>query len=273
MTKLEKTDRVAEATQSLLDAWESGEMPAAITRSTIARQGELLPCEKWSLSNYLLMIFSGTEDARGFRQWEQVGRKVKKGSKALYILGPCIIQKKDEKTGEKHPVLIGFKSIPVFRVEDTEGEPVEYPDYSPPAQPPLAQVAEAWGLKVTYGARSGGFYGWYNGHEIHLVTHDVKTFFHELAHAAHERVAGKLKGGQDAHQEIVAETTAAVLCRLYGYEGWEVHARDYVATYAGVEPKQVAKKMLKHLSDIQKCLELILTTAGDLSPQQEGAMA
>lgn len=259
------TDRVEEATQTLLDAWESGDMPQAITRSTIARQVGARPCDDWSLGNYLLMLLQGTEDARGFRQWEKVSRRVSKGSKAIYILGPCTVKKRNEETGEEYPVLIGFKSIPVFRLQDTEGEPVEVPDYAPPAQPPLAQVAEAWGLQVSYGPFTGGFYGWYNGQQIHLVTHDVKVFFHELAHAAHDRLGLLKRRGQDPHQEIVAETAAAVLCRLYGFEGFEVHARDYVATYAGCSPKDTAKRLLAHLSDIQRVLELIVSTAHELA--------
>lgn len=270
-----REDHVKRATESLLAAWETGDMPAAITRNTIARQAGDAghPCDQWSLGNYLLMLFSGTEDARGFRQWEGVGRKVKKGAKAIRILGPCKIKKTNPTTGEDYFAIIGFKAIPVFRLEDTEGEPVETFDYSPPAQAPLANVAEAWGLQVTYGPKRerDWFWGWYNGKQIHLVTHDVKTLFHELAHAAHERVVGKLKGGQDAHQEIVAETCAAVLCRLYGFEGWEVHARDYVASYAGCEPKAIARQMMKHLGDIQKSLELILTTAAELAENEVAA--
>ncbi len=34
------------------------------------------------------MLMNETEDARGFRQWEKVGRRVKKGAKAFYILAP-----------------------------------------------------------------------------------------------------------------------------------------------------------------------------------------
>lgn len=266
---MDREERVQQATQALLEAWESGDMPEAIQRSTIARQVGDRPCEQWSLGNYLITLFSGTQDARGFRQWEKAGRKVKKGSKALYILGPCMVKKRDEKTGEDVSILVGFKSIPVFRLEDTEGDPVEIPNYEPPAQPPLAQVAEQWGLKVSYGPATGDFYGWYNGKQIHLASHDVEVFFHELTHAAHDRIgAKKAKPGQDPHREIVAETAAAVLARLYGYPGREVNARSYVAYYAGCEPKKVAQQVMKHLGDIQKCLELILTTAGELAEKE-----
>jgi hypothetical protein len=68
------------------------------------------------------MYLNNTEDARGFRQWQQAGRRVNKGSKAFYILAPMF--KKVEENGEEFQQLIGFRSVPVFRVEDTEGTPI-----------------------------------------------------------------------------------------------------------------------------------------------------
>ena len=41
--------------------------------------------------------------------------------------------------------------------------------------------------------------------EVLLATSEETIFFHELAHAAHEKVKGYLKGGQNPSQEIVAE--------------------------------------------------------------------
>ena len=46
----------------------------------------------------------------------------KKGSKAFYIIGPVIKKIKEE--NEEKQILAGFKAIPVFRIENTEGEPI-----------------------------------------------------------------------------------------------------------------------------------------------------
>ena len=54
-----------------------------------------------------------------------------------------------------------------------------------------------------------------------IVLYDEITFFHELAHAAHHRIR-PLKSGQAPFQAIVAETCAAVLCLMYGCEGYVV---------------------------------------------------
>ena len=82
-------DQVAAICDKLLVTFESGELPPAVARTVIARCSEdNKPCNQWSFGNQLLMIISGTEDARGFRQWQNVKRNVKKGAKAIYILAP-----------------------------------------------------------------------------------------------------------------------------------------------------------------------------------------
>jgi len=139
---LPSVDKVKEATQKLIELFKSGNLPPAIARTTIrAKAGHEVPSDSWSLGNRLLMLLAGTEDARGFKQWQKVGRKVKKGAKAFYILAPRMVKTEDNTTGEEKLVIAGFLSVPVFRYEHTEGEEIIYPDYSPPALPPLSDVA------------------------------------------------------------------------------------------------------------------------------------
>jgi len=263
--------KVKDALNRLLEMFESGDMPEAVAKAVIKRKAGFSPSDKWSLGNLLLRSLAGTDDARGFRQWEAVGRKVKKGAKAFYILAPMTkriekeVEAEDEKGNkevkkQQQTVITGFKAVPVFRYEDTEGKPIPKADYRPAALPPLAEVAEEWGIKIKYGPFVGRFYGYYDfsQEEIFLATHDVSTFFHELGHAAHKRIKGSMKGGQDADQEIIAEMTAAVLCRLYGFKNHERYTFDYVSRYSG---KDVLKAVMKLLSEIEQCVNLILETA------------
>jgi len=252
-----KADRAAEATQNLIAMFESGDLPEAIAETLIARDQSEAPSAKWSLGNQLLQLLAGTKDARGFKQWDKVNRKVKKGAKALYILGPITVKIKDD-DGTERTFIRGFKGIPVFAVEDTEGEPVEVPDYTPMQLPPLMERAEELGVSVDYRPYVGGFRGFYAPSLDHicLVTHDISTFFHELAHAAHARIE-PLKNGQDARQEIVAEAVAGVLCLMYGVEGYAAKNHEYIAHYAG-EHKNPAKAVLSVLTTVQKVLDLIL---------------
>ena len=104
--------------QRIVSLFQSGNVPKALAVAVIPPRDDI-PSSKWSLSNRLLQFMSDTSDARGFRQWQEADRQVKKGSKCFHILGPKV--KKVEKTeddGEKseHFAVIGFFSIPVLYV-------------------------------------------------------------------------------------------------------------------------------------------------------------
>jgi hypothetical protein len=270
-----RQERADEALRSILDLFESDELPARIAETVIARAEGCSPSANWSLGNQLLMLLAGTTDARGFRQWTEAGRSVDKGAKAVYILGPVTrkIREQDEATGEdvERPIVTGFKAIPVFRIEDTSGASVEPADYRPAEFPPLFSIAERWGLDVFYAPYAGRFRGYYQpGRDrVCLCTHDAVTWFHELAHAAHDRVlrarGESLRNGQCAGQEIVAELTAAVLCRVFDLDGFLPRSRDYIAGYSNGNPGRAA---IRVLNDVQASLRLILEEAADELPAE-----
>jgi len=273
-------DRVQAATDELLRLFESGSLPEAVARTWIRAQANDRPSAQWSLGNQLLMWLAGTEDARGFRQWEAVGRRVRKGAKAFYILGPVthwieiLMTAEDGTTGPvRVPRVVGFRAIPVFRLEDTEGEPVVYPDYTPLVRPPLEEVARAWGYTVTYGPGDGQCFGWTNPEAkvIHLMTHEPGTFWHELGHAADARTH-ILRGGQQPDEEVVAETVAAVLAICFGQDAQRLgYTRRYIEGYAAQAKKTPVAAIMTLLNRIHQALTEIWTTAQGLSADiQEG---
>jgi len=85
-------EKVKQVLNQILDRFKSGDIPDAVVYAFYPIPD--IPSSKWSLMNRTLMFFGGTSDARGYRQWQQINRSVKKGSKALYILVPFI--KKDK---------------------------------------------------------------------------------------------------------------------------------------------------------------------------------
>jgi antirestriction protein ArdC len=237
------------------------------------------PCDKWSLGNKIFMILSGTTDARGYKQWQKVGRQVKKGAKAVYILAPNTRKAKkkaiDEKTGEEkeevYTAITGFRFIPVFRYEDTEGDSLPEFDFDPPELPPLRDVAKKFGInEVIYSPGDGtsyGFYAWGDGKKrIVLHTHDIKTWFHELGHAVHATFK-ELKNGQQSDQEIVAEIFAAVMCELHGVQGYHAHAWEYVKRYSDSEPQKALQAIFKILSDVEECLDRVFSIESTLEKE------
>ncbi|MBD3249470.1 M48 family peptidase [Candidatus Woesearchaeota archaeon] len=259
--RITRTERAKKAIQGLLNAFQKGTAFRWIG-CHIVKTGR--PSDAWSLANYLIMAISGTEDARGIKQWRDAGRRVKKGAKAVWILAPRNIVRKeeDEDTGElkEKKFLAGFLGVPVFRYEDTEGEPLKpvkakYPD--------LKKVADAWGIKVEYAPVPGGALGLYStGKVIKLKSDDAEVFFHELAHAAQDRL-GMLENG--ARCEIAAEACALGLCAVYGGQtsnsmnNFGAYIQDY-SKKMNMKPEMALMSVLK---DCEAILDCIIREAGE----------
>jgi antirestriction protein ArdC len=253
-------EKVSQALQSIIKSFENGDIPEVIAYSAFPIPN--IPAAKWSLLNRMLMFIAGTSDARGFRQWQQVGRHVKKGAKAFTILAPRFVKKQpdDDHEEEEKILLAGFLAVPVFRVEDTEGKPLDYQQMELPKLP-LMEVAQRWGVSVK--AIPGNYF--YTGcfsqerKEIALATREESIFFHELAHAAHQRVLGELQKGQDWRQEIVAELTAATLCRVVGKTSKFLgNSYQYIERYAAQANLTPWQGCMRVMGDVERVLNLIL---------------
>ena len=257
-------DKIKRALEGILARFESGDIPEAMSLAIFPVFN--VPSASWSFLNRLLVVIHGSQDARGFRQWKQVGRHVKKGAKAFHITAPSIRKRKEtNEKGEEEEVsaLTGFVPVPVFAVEDTEGDPLDYEELELPSLP-LMEVAKTWGIDTRPVGGHMDFYGRFmpGRQEITLASPEECVFFHELAHAAHHKFM-PLQGGQHWNQEIVAELAAAVLCRLVGKSGDRHlgHNFRYIARYAEEANRKPLRACLEVLSDTERVLNLILVDA------------
>ena len=250
-------EKVKQTLHAVLERFETGNIPEAVAYAMFPVPD--LPSSKWSLLNRTIMFISGTCDARGYRQWQQINRYVKKGSKALYILVPFI--KKVDDGGDEKQMLYGFGCKPVFAVENTEGEQLEYEKIELPDLP-LLDRAQEWGISVKAIPGSYRYQGFYSqdSKEIALSTPEEKVFFHELSHAGHEKIKGKLLNGQDPLQEIIAELCAATLCRLVGKQLNDTFGNSYryIEHYAEKIKMTPHGACLRVISETEMVLCLIL---------------
>ncbi|NBD36008.1 MAG: M48 family peptidase [Chloroflexi bacterium] len=242
----------------VIEQFQSGDLSPLVEVARIRRHpDDHRPFDAWSFSNQVLaFIQTGSVDCRGYRQWQQAGRHVRKGERASYILGPRHTKITDEETGEEKLILTGFISIAVFADHQTEGEPLPEFDYQPEALPPLVEVATSLGIPVTYEPLPPDRLGQYTPKQdaIALGTHDPEAFFHELAHAIHYRVNPKVKPGRDkAGKETVAELTATVLMHLYGLGDRTGNCWSYIQSYASDPLVAITKA----LADIEQVLAFI----------------
>ena len=255
------TDKARETMNKLVERFQDGDIAPLVKLSTIRLTAQnSIPAERWSFSNqFLALIQTGELDCRGFRQWQEVKRHVSAGATAAYILGPMIVKNKTDE-GEEIK-LIGFKSIPVFPLAMTEGEPLPEIDktIAPDVLPPLVNVANKWGIDIKYTPFTGRAYGSFSqdAKSIRLATHEESVFFHELSHAAHSRIE-RLKGGQDVRQEIIADFTACVLMQVYGLKDTSGITWNYIKSYS---PENPIGAILSALDTMGKVLDLIISSA------------
>jgi len=252
---------VRETLNSILEAFETGNIPEAIAFSMFPIPD--LPSSNWSVLNRITIFLSGTADARGFRQWNDAGRHVKRGAKAIHILVPRMIKRKiPSETGEAEDeeVLSGFMARPVFRVEDTDGEPLDYQQLELPALP-LMERAKEWGLTVKAVPGNYEYHGYFSQdkHEIGLASKDEAVFFHELAHSAHHRIVGDLKRVSPWEKEVVAELAAAALCKMVGKDSKHLGSSyQYIQHYAEQEGLSPLKACLRVIGETEAVLTTIL---------------
>ena len=260
------SDRIKEAMETLLKIFQEDNLEKVA--KAVFRGGDL-PADKWSFLNRVLMYLNDTEDARGFRQWQQVGRYVKKGSKAFYIIGPVTRKIKVEKplesgetVKEEKQIIAGFKAIPVFRFEDTEGEPIIREEFKVNIPYEFNSIIQELGLKVQPVRFCGSAYGSYNllNKEIRLASPDIEVFLHELSHAVDDRLTG-LRPGQKGDQEVTAEFSAALIAHLMGYKVPLGNVREYIEQYN-------FRELMSCLARIEKIVSYIIerTTAGHKQP-------
>ena len=222
-------DHVKEAMETLLKMFEEGNL------ETVARavfKGNDIPSDQWSFLNRLLMYCNDTEDASGFNQWKQVGRYIKKGSHAFYILAPMFKKVIEEKTTEEIQILAGFRAVPVFRFEDTDGAPIISEGLKLDIPYQFDSIIKELGITVTASRFCGASYGSYNPirKEIKLASPEIEIFLHELSHAVDDKING-LKAGQHKDQEVTAEFSGAVIGHLMGYKVPLGNVKEYIEHY------------------------------------------
>jgi antirestriction protein ArdC len=220
---------------------------------------------RYSYGNVLLIA---SQDSRatqvaGFRTWQRLGRFVRKGETAIWILAP-MTGKRTNPEGEDESVIRGFRYVPVFDIAQTRGE----------AAPSICEKlcgddpSRFYDRLVTM-ARSIDFR--VDDHEFadtrngdcstserrirvesrNTPAQRVKTLAHELAHALlHRSVDDR------ALAELEAESTAFVVCRRIGLDTGS-YSFGYVATWAGGGDEAVLK-IRSSCDHIQKAASTIL---------------
>lgn len=262
------SDTAQQAASAIVAAFEHPEtLPQALANMHL--KGFESPSRAWSWSNRLLVQIHGHSDARGFQQWKEVGRSVKKGAKAFYILSPITARRTvEDEEGNKQTISFptGFRGTPVFGYSQTEGAELSNPDAEYLDALPFRKVAEKWGITVTsYNAKlmpASGFYVPQTG-EIALGVSNLSTWAHEMIHAAEDRLGNLNLTRGEAYDagEIVAELGGAALLTMLGFEKEADLGGAFRYCQSYCKGGDVIKKCTSLLNRICYAIDLILTEA------------
>ena len=184
-----------------------------------------------------------------------MSRYVRKGEQGIPILAPIYKKVKDGK-GKEEERLAGFRTVYVFDISQTDGEPIpDAPEWTSSFQDEdltekLVLLSESLGIKVEIVDLPGEAQGISSGGKIRLdPAAGTSTLIHELAHEL-------MHYGKDAPRkkqivELEAESVAYVVGNYLGLQ--DLSSPNYIALF-GVN----AEMIMDHLDRIQKTAAKII---------------
>lgn len=229
----------------------------------------------YSFNNCLLIAMQYPEATQiaGFNAWKKLGRSVSKGEKAIWILAPLRYKREEEdpETGEaiEHLGVRGFKTVPVFDLAQTEGEPLATAPVGPLTGDDqglfeaLKQFSEQRGWLVKLEPLNGpNGVCRFRSHDIGVDSmlspiHRAKTLAHEIAHSLlHDPSQYKEHRGD---MELEAESTAFVVLDHFGLDSGD-YSFGYVAHWqqdndAITQLKQVGQRIQSAAKQVIDALE------------------
>jgi antirestriction protein ArdC len=172
-----------------------------------------------------------------FKRWKELGRNVQKGQKAISLVMPVTINKKDEqgeRTGDVFQMFTVRNNW--FALSQTEGDDYQHEVSTPEWD--KARALEALGItETTFSMMNGNVQGYAQLDSIAInpvAQYPHKTRFHEIAHV----VLGHTKEGlvTDSEltprdiREVEAEGVAYILCSLLDLPGLN-ESRGYIQNW------------------------------------------
>ncbi len=295
-----------EVLQAQIELFKTGDLSQMIAEIEIIKDpNDDRPMWNWSLRNRLIMKNQGSFDSRNSNEWKKVGRAPRDWKKTVRILKPnmaychavdkgfmfydksrkeysckiCNIKIKGMALALKEKIVFGFPKGYAVQAEydvdntyDICGQG-KLKEYKPAKTPTLTEFAKSLGFTIRYQTDpTGSSYGHVraNSNVIILGTEEPTTFYHELVHKIQQILDGKLKGGQDPQQEIIAELTGSVLAKIYNEPSAEAFSFRYIESYAEKQKLTIDKAINKVLPKVQEILKYIMEESEKLNKNQKG---
>jgi antirestriction protein ArdC len=220
---------------------------ATMLSDAVTQPGIISKCystfHNYSIGNQLLAYGQlqtrnmGLSPLATYKRWSELGRQVKKGEKAIALVMPVTINKKDDagaKTGECFQWFTLKNNW--FTLDQTEGT-----EYNPePVIPAWDKVKALETLQITeirFDSPNGNSQGYAQGKNIAInpvAALPHKTRFHELAHVVLGHTVEQAMHDNDMTprdiREVEAESVAYILCSVLGLPGL-IESRGYIQNW------------------------------------------
>ena len=227
----------------------------------------------YSFLNQIRLMMQGIrEPVATYNRWQELGRQVRKGSKAKVVLAPVMVGREakdgngnvvvgDDGRPRKRQILVGFRdSRTVFGYSDTDGEelpPVELPGWDTDTALAALGVDRVAFDMINGNAQGFSFEDGNGGRHVAInpaAVYPAKTLLHEVAHL----VLGHCKDGDHTHRgvaEFEAEATAYLVAKELELIDWDAaESRAYIQTWlAGAEVTE------DHITRVFAAVNRILT--------------
>lgn len=200
---------------------------------------------KYSLYNVLLIARACPQatNVAGYQTWRSLGRYVKKGEKGIMILAPILpprSEASDERISDELRPAVGFRSVYVFDVTQTDGTPL--PGIGCVSGDPggyreqLEKFIREQGISLEYSTSIAPAKGISEGGKITVLpgqtpAETVATLAHEIAHEMLHR-ADRRASTTKRIRETEAEAVAFIVCQAIGLESGAASA-NYISLWDG----------------------------------------
>ena len=244
---------------------------------------------RYSFNNTLLIAMQRPDATlvTGYRNWQSMGRQVKKGEKGITILAPAPIKRKREqeildqnnkplldgngkpKTEEVEVIIPRFKPTTVFDISQTDGEPIETlaPEELTEAVADyelfMKAITEVSPVPIRFDEIEGEAKGYYHSVDKEIViqkgmsdSQTIKTAIHETGHARiHDKDLMAEQGIEKDRltKEVEAESVAYCVCSAFGVDTSE-YSFPYIAGWSSG----------RDMKELKTSMDTIRKTAGEM---------
>lgn len=221
----------------------------------------------------------------GYRAWQDKGRQVQRGEKALKIFVPSMAAKKDkegnysrDKEGNIIKEVKGFYLASVYDVSQTKGEPIPKPIYELEENINNPQkfdwyikaITELSPVPIQFSEIEGTAKGFFKPSEKQITirpgmsqSQTIKTMLHEVTHSIlHDNGVPIFGSPEYARQEIEAESVAYMVANSLGIETQD-YSFGYLASWTNLGLS---------LDNLEKSLDLICNQAQKMMGELDGLL-